>query len=252
MPTPDLIQAINLPTFGDAPAIPAHIADTWYAMIGRGLPRFANMTALGTAYPSPTAGQAAIVNGVLYLYVDGSWEYVQGSPVASTSDIDSPVAGMTARVGVDEFHYNGTIWVPLNAEITYTPTLTNITVGDGTLVSHYTLLPGGRRMHIDGSIDFTTGGSISGTIGWGIPSGWTLDPDSRFGTIFGRASARAAGATGSNFNKGFAYNNGNTNRVGMLASEGSGSVWNASTPASTIDDNGGFLTIDCTVPVVPA
>jgi alkylation response protein AidB-like acyl-CoA dehydrogenase len=59
MPTPDLIQGINLPDYEDAPAVPEHLADVWYAMIGRGAPRFANNAARSAAYPSPTLGQLA-------------------------------------------------------------------------------------------------------------------------------------------------------------------------------------------------
>lgn len=253
MPTPDVIQAIDLPTFGDAPAVPTHLADTWYAMISRGLPRFANMTALNTAYPSPTAGQAAIVNGVLYLYVGAAWQYVQGSPVASTSDIDSPVAGMTSRVGADEFYYTGSSWVALNKKTSYTPSLTNITVGSGALTSYWTLLPG-LRMRIEGKVDWGGGsGSLTGTLGWGLPSGWNIDPTSTFGADYGGATARPSAATGSNIHKGRCYNNGNATRVGMISIDGQGNIWNASTPDSTIASSpNGYISVNFEVPVVPA
>lgn len=65
MPTPDLIQGINLPTFGDAPAVPTHIADIWYAAISRGNPRFANTAARDAAYPTPTNGQKCWVDALL-------------------------------------------------------------------------------------------------------------------------------------------------------------------------------------------
>ena len=64
MPTPDIIQGIPLPNYGDGPAVPDDFAAVWYEAIKRAIPRFANTGARDLAYPSPAEGQ--------YCYVDGA------------------------------------------------------------------------------------------------------------------------------------------------------------------------------------
>lgn len=252
MPTPDLIQGVNLPTFGDAPAVPTDIANSWYAGIARAIPRFANASQRETAYPTPSAGQFAWVGNGLYHYVGGAWKFCPGVPVSSTADVLSPTSGMTCWVGTTQHYYTGTTWVAMNTPTSYTPTLTGFTIGSGTLTARWTLLPG-LRMSVEGRADYSSGsGTLTGTLGWGLPSGWTIDPSSPFGTLYGGATARPSAASGSNFHKGWCYNNGQAARVGMISGDGAGSTWDATVPSSTITTSPGFIGVRFEVPVVPA
>lgn len=116
MPTPDLIQGVNLPSFGDAPAVPTDIANTWYAAIARGLPRFANTAARDTAYPSPTNGQACWVDSLLAVQIyQSGWKDIWKSPGAGVWQAYTPTtpgttlgngtsSGRYARSGVSTVH----------------------------------------------------------------------------------------------------------------------------------------------------
>jgi len=75
MPTPDTKQGIDLPNYGDAPAVPDDISRIYYANLERGLPRFANTAARDAAYPSPTDGQFCWVDAEKAIYVGRSgWQ----------------------------------------------------------------------------------------------------------------------------------------------------------------------------------
>ncbi|WP_454044413.1 hypothetical protein [Cellulosimicrobium sp. Marseille-Q8652] len=77
MPTPDLIQGVDLPIYDDPPAIPDDLALIYYALLQRAVPRFSNTAARNTAYPSPTDGQLAVTGSgtslVVWAAVSGTW-----------------------------------------------------------------------------------------------------------------------------------------------------------------------------------
>ncbi|MFE6228899.1 hypothetical protein [Cellulosimicrobium sp. NPDC057862] len=107
MPAPDTIQGIDLPTYDDPPAIPDDVALIWYAMISRGVPRFSNTAARDAAYPSPTTGQLAWVNGLGLTLFAGTlpWRvlYAVDAPTArferaSASDQSFSATGDTVLV----------------------------------------------------------------------------------------------------------------------------------------------------------
>jgi hypothetical protein len=147
MPTPDLIQGIDLPVYGDAPAVPDHLADIWYAAIQRGLPRFANTAARDTAYPAPTDGQFCWVTSLLAAQVyQSGWKTFWASPggvvkreVLTGSGVITPAAGMaiggSTRAHIDH-GFDGTRTVSLYVDGVVVPTAAGLATGNwGTVVS---------------------------------------------------------------------------------------------------------------------
>lgn len=76
MPTPDVIQGVDLPLYSDPANIPDDLAAIYYALLSRGIPRFSTIAQRDAAYPSPTNGQVVYVSGdrTLYLRDGGSWQ----------------------------------------------------------------------------------------------------------------------------------------------------------------------------------
>lgn len=64
MPTPDTTgQGYSLATFGDPPQVPTDLANLYYFLLQRGIPRFASTAQRDSAYASPTDGQFCYVGG---------------------------------------------------------------------------------------------------------------------------------------------------------------------------------------------
>lgn len=95
MPTPDLIQGVSLPTMGDPPAVPTDLANTWYAAIGRGVPRFSSIAQRDAAYSSPADGQYCYVGGAeKAFYVGNSGWKLHTRTAALPDPASSYVAGI--------------------------------------------------------------------------------------------------------------------------------------------------------------
>lgn len=70
--------------------------------------------------------------------------------------------------------YNGTSWIPFDVEVTaYTPTLTNVTIGNGSITGRYQRV--GAYCIVGIYLAFGSTTSVSGLIGIGLP--FTAAPD---------------------------------------------------------------------------
>lgn len=111
----------------------------------------------------------------------------------------------------------------------YTPVLTNISLGNGTMQARYT--QNGMTVHFWVDILFGSTTSVTGSIDIGTPTtGFSTE-----GFIYpmGTALARLFAASGSNVHKGFTTNDGTgpVSSVRIVAANGtSGGAWNATTP----------------------
>jgi hypothetical protein len=96
---------------------------------------------------------------------------------ARGSAITTPVEGMTTYLEDSDRYesYSGAVWRPIISTggwVSYTPTVTAINIGNGTIVAKYAIV--GKTMHI--SIDFTLG-STSSVVAQprvSLPSGFTI------------------------------------------------------------------------------
>jgi len=100
MPSPDTIQAVELPDYDDPPAIPDDLRVLFYALMSRAVPRFSNTAARDAAYPSPVDGQLCMTGSGTTLRM---WTAVGGDwlPFARTSGdglwaADMPPSGSVA------------------------------------------------------------------------------------------------------------------------------------------------------------
>jgi hypothetical protein len=101
---------------------------------------------------------------------------VFSNSAARTAAITSPVEGMmTWLEDVNRYEsYNGTSWVNLispGSWVSYTPTFTNITVGNGTMSAKYAII--GKTMHLSFFLQLGTTSSIGTQPKVGLPSGIT-------------------------------------------------------------------------------
>lgn len=138
MPTPDVVQGIDLPTFADAPAVPDDIANTYYANLARAIPRFANTGQRDAAYPSPTQGQSCWLDSLLaeQVYQSG-WKNKWVAPGPG-------------------------IWAA------YVPTLTNVALGTGGTVTGRWTRDGNTVKGVV-AIALGTGASVTDIIRVGVP-----------------------------------------------------------------------------------
>lgn len=133
----------------------------------------------------------------------------------------------------------------------FTATMTNVTVGNGTLDARYMRRAGdwiiAEYRLVSGS---TT--SISGTIAVKLP----VDADNSVdhGMPYGVATARAGAASGLNIYKGVVVFAGDPTEVNILqAGSTSGGTWNATTPHADIDQTpNGYLNVRVEYPGVAA
>lgn len=138
MPTPDLIQAVDLPIYSDAPAVPDDLATVWYEGLKRAIPRFSNAAQRDAAYPSPTQGQSCWVDSLLaeQVYQSG-WKNKWTAPGPG-------------------------IWAA------YTPTLTNVALGTGGAITGRWTRDGNTVKCIV-AISLGTGASVTDIIRIGVP-----------------------------------------------------------------------------------
>lgn len=79
--------------------------------------------------------------------------------------------------------YNGTAWVDFDAEYqTWTPTWTNLTVGNGSQSFSYARI--GKFVHLLGRLVFGTTTSVSGLINMSIPTTASDITDALLGNVF--------------------------------------------------------------------
>lgn len=108
----------------------------------------ADLTALAALTTIPTGSIAQVTEGgALFRYTGSSWIQATTAVFASTAARDTAyakasgayrVAEALARVGSLTYRYTGTAWQGWQSPwITYTPTITGITVGNGTLAGRY-------------------------------------------------------------------------------------------------------------------
>jgi hypothetical protein len=136
-------------------------------------------------------------------------------------------------------------WIP------FTPSLTNVTVGDGTLTGRYQRRAGNEIVAEYRLVSGATT-NITGTIGVNLPV--NVDNSVDYGMPYGTATARQAAATGLNVHKGVVVFAGLATQANIITQGAtSGGTWNATVPASDIDGTpNGLLNIRITYPGVPA
>jgi hypothetical protein len=89
--------------------------------------------------------------------------------------------------------YDGSTWVPIvstTAWISYTPTLTNITLGNGTVDFTYVQL--GKTVHVHGRLTFGSTTSISGSANFSLPVSGRTMPVTGAAFAYGSSILRAA------------------------------------------------------------
>lgn len=112
----------------------------------------------------------------------------------------------------------------------YTPALSGVTLGNGSMVARYTQVGKTVRFHVNITFGSTT--SVTGTIDVGVPP-VTASSVTGFVYPMGTAIARAGGSTGSNVYKGFVTNTGTgvITHARVVAANGTNAgAWNAATP----------------------
>jgi hypothetical protein len=108
VPVTDPLQgATFLPAWNDTYQIPQTIQDLYQFLLDRSIPRFDTLPDLEAAYPSPSVGKLGWADNLLYLRTPaGDWQAIWSAPGPG-------------------------IWQD------YTPTLTNVTLGNGTITGRY-------------------------------------------------------------------------------------------------------------------
>jgi hypothetical protein len=100
---------------------------------------------------------------------------VFSNAAARTAAITSPVEGMlTWLEDVNRYEVYTTTWVQLinpNAWVSYTPTLTGVTLGNGTITARYNVI--GKTMSIRFRLQLGSTSSVTGSPSFSLPSGFT-------------------------------------------------------------------------------
>lgn len=137
------------------------------------------------AYKTFTAGSLATASDV-NTYLMKQSVMVFTDTTARDAALTSPSDGMlTFQTADDSFTIrDGSAWVPIMvAWKTYTPTLTNVTLGNGTLVARYIQI--GKVVHMHFRITLGTTSAVSGTPIITLPVATT---SARLHTGFGNAT----------------------------------------------------------------
>jgi hypothetical protein len=136
---------------------------------------------------SPTTGQVYTYLGKSWVYNGTGWDVPRAlseigavqtfaNATARTAAIPSPTEGIvtylndTDRLDV----HNGTAFVPAlstGAWVSYTPTLTNVTLGNGSISAKYNVI--GKTMHIQVKLTLGSTSSVTGAPRVSLPSGFT-------------------------------------------------------------------------------
>jgi hypothetical protein len=216
---------------------------------------FAGTAARGSAIGTATEGMVTYLNDIDALSVFNGTDFVTNRPImtfagtaARGSAIPSPVDGMTTYLqDLDRYDsYSGAAWVPVvstSAWISYTPTLTEITTGNGTLVAKYNVV--GKTMFLH--FKFTLGStSAIGTIPrFGLPSGFTL-ATANFTPVGGGL------ATISSVNYVLTVVSSSSNRITCFANNASGTYTTATDITATVPATfatGSILEMNATVEI---
>jgi hypothetical protein len=151
---------------------------------------FASSAARGSAIGTATEGMVTYLNDIDALSVFNGTQFVTNRPImtfagtaARGSAIPSPVEGMTTYLeDLDRYDsYSGTDWrqvVSTGAWISYTPTLFNVTLGNGTVTAKYNVI--GKTMFIRFRMQLGSTSSVTGAPIFSIPSGFTTAFSSNF------------------------------------------------------------------------
>lgn len=174
--------------------------------------------------------------------------------VANGSDsiqltLTTPATATALEVSVDLFGYfvGNTGGGYVGEWTQYTPTLTNITIGDGQADALYKVV--GDTLEIQARVDFGSTTSVGGNIYLGLPAGFSIDtgkiPFSGGGLSTLAIAGQSIAVIGATRYQGVVFMN-TTSQVGVVAVPGT--VWNASTPG--VWANGSSWAILCKVPLV--
>jgi len=138
MPVTDPLQgATFLPAWDDPYQLPQTVQDLYQFLLDRGIPRYTTLEELNASYPSPSPGKMAWAGNVLYIRPPvGTWAVFWSAP----------------GLGV---------WQD------YTPTLTNVTLGNGSITGRYMQL--GKLVRGVTRLSFGTTTSVSDIIRIGTP-----------------------------------------------------------------------------------
>jgi hypothetical protein len=148
---------------------------------------------------------------------------------ASTAARDSALSG-TLEEGMFAYtndansvwFYDGAEWVPFSTPWTsYTPTWSNLTVGNGTQVGRYRYVNG--SISFRGSLTFGTTTSVTGSFTGVIPNSETADAIESVGTI-------SVSDTGTANYVGVGYCNGTTGWTCRFNGSGNSGLMNATNP----------------------
>jgi hypothetical protein len=146
---------------------------------------FASSTARGSAIGTATEGMVTYLNDIDALSVFNGTQFVTNRPImtfagtaARGSAIPSPVDGMTTYLqDLDRYDsYSGAAWVQVvstSAWISYTPTFSSFTLGNGTVVARYNIV--GKTMFIRFALTLGSTSSVTGGIGFSLPSGFVTN-----------------------------------------------------------------------------
>jgi hypothetical protein len=140
MPQTDPRQGFTgLPLYPETYQIPDTLAALYFFLLDRSIEQYPTLSALQAAIPSPTDGMVKWVTADQCAYVrsGGAWVRVLAEPGAWT---------------------------------TYTPTLTNVTLGSGgTVTGRYEQVGKTVRGHVE--ITLGTGGAFTGAMEFSVPAG---------------------------------------------------------------------------------
>jgi len=118
-----------------------------------------------------TAGDVLTASDVQN-YLQDQTVMVFGGTAARSAAIATPTEGMLAVTTDNDQvdYYNGSAWVPalpVGAWESYTPTLTNVTLGNGSIAFAYSQL--GKTIQVRGSLGFGSTTSITGSMFISLP-----------------------------------------------------------------------------------
>jgi hypothetical protein len=136
---------------------------------------------------SPTTGQVYTYLGKSWVYNGTGWDAPRAlseigavqtfaNATARTAAIPSPTEGIVTYLNdVDRLDiHNGTTHVPAvstGAWISYTPTFTNFTLGNGTILAKYNVI--GKTMFIRIRLQLGSTSSVTGSFSFTLPSGFS-------------------------------------------------------------------------------
>lgn len=168
-------DAIRLVPTGSSPDFAGDVnAVVQWLQDGRSFRKTATLAALNAETDMDDNDIAQVDN------IDGAWFKYDGSATAwvmhgvakfadssaRSTAIASPASDMWTVLASDNlrYRYNGTAWMPQTSElVSYTPTFTRLTVGNGTLTSNY--VRQGNNVTVYGSLLLGSTSSISAASG---------------------------------------------------------------------------------------